>query len=122
MVSRRRTGGVSGFEHHSSPLLPWPAFRARLAGALGLGLALIAISLAGGMLGYRFLAGQTWPDAFLNAAMILSGILDHQAADVTAAAEKHGLRFVEQRQIADWVAILCEKPTLPKGDAIDRRP
>lgn len=39
-------------------------------------------------------------------AIILSGILDHQAADVTAAAEKQGLTFVEQRQIADWVALL----------------
>lgn len=39
-------------------------------------------------------------------AIILSGILDHQAADVTTAAEKHGLRFVEQRQIGDWVALL----------------
>ncbi|MEP6801880.1 MAG: hypothetical protein ABJC07_08090 [Acidobacteriota bacterium] len=74
MVSRRRTGGSFGFEHHSRPLLPWPAFRARLVKALGLGLALIAISLAGGMLGYRFLAEQTWPDSFLNAAMILSGM------------------------------------------------
>ncbi len=42
-------------------------------------------------------------------AIILSGILDHQAADVIAAAEKHGLVFVEQRQIADWVALLCKK-------------
>jgi ribosomal protein L11 methyltransferase len=39
-------------------------------------------------------------------AIILSGILDHQAADVTSAAEKHGLTFVEQRQIGDWVALL----------------
>lgn len=39
-------------------------------------------------------------------AIILSGILDHQAADVTAAAEKYGLTFVEQRQIGDWVALL----------------
>ena len=42
-------------------------------------------------------------------AIILSGILDHQAADVTASAEKHGLTFVEQRQIADWVALLYRK-------------
>lgn len=42
-------------------------------------------------------------------AIILSGILDHQAADVTAAAEKHGLTFVEQRQIGDWVALLYRK-------------
>ncbi|MGC1378831.1 MAG: 50S ribosomal protein L11 methyltransferase [Anaerolineales bacterium] len=42
-------------------------------------------------------------------AIILSGILDHQAADVIASAEKHGLTFIEQRQIADWVALLCRK-------------
>ncbi len=36
---------------------------------------------------------------------ILSGILDAQAADVIAAARAHGLRFVEQRAIADWVAL-----------------
>ena len=62
------------FEHRMSPLLPWPAFRVRLAGAAGIGLAMIAVSLGGGMLGYRYIAGQTWPDSFLNAAMILSGM------------------------------------------------
>lgn len=62
------------YEHHASPLLPWPAFRARLARAMMVGLALIAVSLAIGMLGYRYIADQAWPDAFLNAAMILSGM------------------------------------------------
>ncbi|MCA1582694.1 MAG: hypothetical protein LC796_15150 [Acidobacteria bacterium] len=62
------------FEHHSMGLLPWSAFRARLAAAAALGLGLILASLAGGMLGYRYIAGQTWPDSFLNAAMILSGM------------------------------------------------
>jgi len=37
--------------------------------------------------------------------IILSGILQHLAADVRAAGENHGLTFVEQRQINDWVAI-----------------
>jgi hypothetical protein len=62
------------FEHRLSPLLPLPAFRARLAKMASLGFALIAASLAGGMLGYHYIAGQTWPDSFLNAAMILSGM------------------------------------------------
>ena len=62
------------YEHRSSPLLPWPAFRARLARASTLGLCLIAISLVMGMLGYRYIAGQSWEDSFLNAAMILSGM------------------------------------------------
>lgn len=42
-------------------------------------------------------------------AQVLSGILDSQAADVIAAAEAHGLRFVEQRAINDWVVIRLEK-------------
>jgi ribosomal protein L11 methyltransferase len=42
-------------------------------------------------------------------AIILSGILEHQAADVIAAAQKCGLRLVDQRQINDWVALLCRK-------------
>jgi hypothetical protein len=62
------------FEHRLTPLLPWPQFRARMAAAAGIGLGLIAASLAIGMLGYRYVAGQEWPDAFLNAAMILSGM------------------------------------------------
>ena len=62
------------YEHHTSPLLPWPAFRARLFRAGTLGLILIAISLTGGMLGYHFLADQTWSNSFLNASMILAGM------------------------------------------------
>jgi hypothetical protein len=62
------------FEHRLSPLLPLPAFRARLLKMAALGLALIAASLAVGMLGYHYIAGQTWPDSYLNAAMILSGM------------------------------------------------
>jgi ribosomal protein L11 methyltransferase len=42
-------------------------------------------------------------------AIILSGILEHQAEGVIASAQKHGLKFVEQRQMADWVALLCTK-------------
>lgn len=37
-------------------------------------------------------------------AIILSGILDHQAAEVAEAAKQHGLVFVEQKQMGDWVA------------------
>ena len=42
--------------------------------------------------------------------IVLSGILDSQAAGVIESAEQHGLRFVEQRQIADWVAIVLTCP------------
>jgi ribosomal protein L11 methyltransferase len=41
---------------------------------------------------------------------VLSGILDTQAEGVIAAAQQHGLRFVEQRAINDWVVIRLDKP------------
>ena len=62
------------FEHHTAPLLPWPAFRARLIRSWMLGLVLIVGSLAVGMAGYHFIAKQDLADSFLNAAMILSGM------------------------------------------------
>ena len=62
------------YETRSSPLLPWPAFRVRLLRAGRLGLLLIAASLAVGMMGYHFIAKESWDDSFLNAAMILSGM------------------------------------------------
>jgi ribosomal protein L11 methyltransferase len=42
-------------------------------------------------------------------AIILSGILEHQAGNVIESAQKHGLKLVDQRQMADWVALLCAK-------------
>ena len=37
--------------------------------------------------------------------LVLSGILAEQAADVDAAAQRHGLNFSARRQIGDWVAL-----------------
>jgi len=42
-------------------------------------------------------------------AIILSGILEHQANDVAAAGEKQGLKLADKRQINDWVALLMRK-------------
>jgi ribosomal protein L11 methyltransferase len=44
-----------------------------------------------------------------HGAIILSGILEHQARDVAAAGEKYGLKVVGEKKIADWVALLCTK-------------
>ena len=63
-----------GFERRGHPLLPWPAFRRRLAVNLLVGSGLIAASLLVGMAGYAGLAGLDATDSFLNAAMILSGM------------------------------------------------
>jgi hypothetical protein len=62
------------YERKTSPLLPFPAFVARVVRHLGAIAVLIVVSLAVGMAGYRVLAGMRWVDSFLNAAMILGGM------------------------------------------------
>jgi ribosomal protein L11 methyltransferase len=41
--------------------------------------------------------------------IVLSGILDSQAYEVRAALQIHGLNFIAQEQIEDWVAIIAAK-------------
>jgi hypothetical protein len=62
------------YESKHQPLLSRRAFAQRLARNFAAALALIGVSLLGGMAGYRFLEGMTWIDAFANASMILSGM------------------------------------------------
>ena len=63
------------FEHISKPVLPRPQFISRLMRSVLLGLGMILISLAIGMFGYwYFFPKLDWADAFVNAAMILSGM------------------------------------------------
>ncbi len=62
------------FEHRSSPLLSRRAFYRRIALCFLLGLAVIAFALGVGMAGYHGFEGMGWVDAFVNAAMILSGM------------------------------------------------
>lgn len=62
------------FEHHSKPLIPQAAYHRRLVGAAGLTLLLIVVSLLVGMVGYHEIEGLSWVDAYLSAAMILSGM------------------------------------------------
>lgn len=62
------------YERARQPLAPPHIFFRRLGANLALALGLVAGSLVVGMLGYHFLAGLAWIDAFLNAAMILSGM------------------------------------------------
>ena len=42
--------------------------------------------------------------------LILSGILDAQAANVREAAERQGLQFVSQDQLEAWVALVMRRP------------
>ena len=62
------------FEHHTKPLLPRKVYYRRLAHHAALGLAVIIVSLGIGMAGYHIFEKLSWVDAFVNAAMILSGM------------------------------------------------
>lgn len=62
------------FEHYSKPLIPRVAYHRRLVGAVGLASLLIGVSLLAGMFGYHELENMSWVDAYLSAAMILSGM------------------------------------------------
>ena len=61
-------------EHRYRPLLPRPLFYRRVARNAAFGLAFILVSLGIGMVGYHATEKLPWLDAFLNAAMILSGM------------------------------------------------
>lgn len=62
------------YEHRAQPVIPAHQFLIRLAHSGIIALALIAVSLFVGMVGYRILEGLSWIDAFLNAAMLLGGM------------------------------------------------
>jgi len=62
------------FEHRSKPLLPRREFYRRLAWSAVIALVVIAVALGIGMAGYHVFERMSWLDAFVNAAMILSGI------------------------------------------------
>jgi hypothetical protein len=62
------------FEHRSKPLLPRRQFYARMVRSAGVALLVVAFALGIGMVGYRAFEPMSWVDAFVNAAMILSGM------------------------------------------------
>jgi hypothetical protein len=62
------------YEPRRAPLLPRPAFLRRLARNTALAALFVALSLTLGTLGYHFFGGLAWLDAWLNAAMILTGM------------------------------------------------
>jgi hypothetical protein len=70
-LSKRR---LFRLETRRQPLLSRRAFAGRVAASFGAATTLIAVSLLGGMIGYHLLEGLAWIDAFVNAAMVLSGM------------------------------------------------
>jgi hypothetical protein len=69
-----RKHGLLHYETQHQPLLPARAFARRLVYNFVVASALVGLSLAVGMCGYRYLEGMDWLDAFASASMILSGM------------------------------------------------
>lgn len=65
---------LSLYERRTDPLLPLPLFARRLAFNTLSVLVIMALALGLGMAGYIFIEGMGADDAFVNAAMILSGM------------------------------------------------
>lgn len=59
------------FEHRAEPLLNHVGFVWRLTRAFLLTLGIVAISVIGGTLGYRFFLDLPWADAFHHACLVL---------------------------------------------------
>ena len=62
------------FERRLQKLAPIPVFVRRVAMSIGIAAGMSAVALAIGVVGYHWLAGLAWVDAFLDAAMILGGM------------------------------------------------
>ena len=62
------------FEHRTKPLLPRREYFQRIMRHAALGFSVIVFALGIGMTGYHCLENLPWIDAFVNAAMILSGM------------------------------------------------
>jgi hypothetical protein len=81
--------GLAGFERRHHPVISRRRFAHRMAWAVGLWLATAAAGLVIGIAGYAWFGGMAIDDAFVNAAMILSGMgpvdrLETRAAKIFA--------------------------------------
>jgi hypothetical protein len=69
-----KLSGITNFEHRRQPLISPQRFVSRMLKAIGLWLALAVVGLAIGMAGYAEFEDMSLADAYVNAAMILSGM------------------------------------------------
>jgi ABC-type glycerol-3-phosphate transport system permease component len=65
---------ISSYERRKERLASPEVFRRRLIRSGTVGMIMVVISLVVGMAGYAFFERLGWADAFLNAAMIVSGM------------------------------------------------
>ena len=65
---------VTGFERRGQPLASRRKFLIRMTIAIGLWMVLTIVGLAIGIAGYAAFEGMSFVDAYVNAAMILSGM------------------------------------------------
>ena len=73
-MTRARRSPYFIYERRSDPLLSRLSFFKRLFVHFVVTQALVAVSLAIGMGGYRYFENLGWRDAFLNASMLLGGM------------------------------------------------
>lgn len=66
--------GITRFEHREQGVIPARRFALRMGRAVLLWLGMAAVGMAIGMAGYAGTEGMSAIDAFVNAAMILSGM------------------------------------------------
>lgn len=66
--------GLSGFERKRERLAPQSVYLARIARNVGIALVMTSAALVAGIIGFVLFAHLTPLDAFLNAAMLLSGM------------------------------------------------
>lgn len=69
-----RSPSMTGFERRQHPVASRRKFAVRMVVAIGLWLILTTVGLAIGIAGYALFEGMSFVDAFVNAAMILSGM------------------------------------------------
>lgn len=65
---------VTRFEHRGQPVVSRRRFARRMLVAIALWAILTFVGLAIGMAGYAYFEGMSFVDAYVNAAMILSGM------------------------------------------------
>ena len=62
------------FENRYQQLFSRVAFAMRMLKYIAAAMGVVLVSLFAGMLGYLFIGGMSWMNAFLNASMILFGV------------------------------------------------